>query len=73
MASRWPTAEPEAFWRAWTRAEVSAKLLDVPILTWLTRWGLQLDDTPRARGIETHLVRIGDLVVCFGRRVPCVH
>lgn len=42
LARRFGVADPDAFWPAWTRAEVAAKLADVPILAWLQRHELDL-------------------------------
>lgn len=62
--------EPVTFWEAWTRAEVCAKLFDVPILVWITRHGLPAS-SPVRRGPETvHYATagVGDLVVTYGLR-----
>lgn len=63
-----PTSLPaEQLWQQWTRAEVLAKLLDVPILTWIGRYGLTLPDrlpTPLPVAVRTLLVE--DVVVSVG-------
>lgn len=62
LARRWPLPQTE-FWTAWTRAEVHAKLLDTPILTWLSRVGL---GGPDVAGVRTMTHHLDDLVVTVG-------
>lgn len=64
LAARW-ALPPARFWTAWTRAEVHAKLLDVPILAWLQGHGL---DGPDHVGIQTWSGQVDDLTVTVGRR-----
>jgi hypothetical protein len=56
---------PEAFWPRWTVAEVTCKLLDVPIVEWLHRYGLDAD-VPAELSIVTF--RHHELTVSIGRR-----
>lgn len=44
LVRRYGLRDEEAFARAWTRAEALAKLADVPIITWLSRYGLDVPD-----------------------------
>lgn len=62
LARRWPLPRTE-FWAAWTRAEVHAKLLDTPILTWVRTHGL---DAPDPSGVRTWTQRVDDLLVTCG-------
>jgi len=57
-------ADPDAFWRAWTRAEVAAKLTGTPILAWVTTRGFGAE----ASGMRVWHRRIGDVLVCIGVR-----
>ncbi|TWP35079.1 hypothetical protein [Leekyejoonella antrihumi] len=43
-------ADLVAFWSHWTRAEVAAKLQDVPILLWLRRYSVELPDDLHVSG-----------------------
>jgi len=63
LARRYPLPRPD-FWVAWTRAEVHAKLLGVPILSWLKAHGLGGWEVP---GIRTATHDVEDLVVTVGR------
>lgn len=65
LARRFGTVDPGSFWPAWTAVEVSCKLRDVPILTWLTHHGLTPDP-----GIRTRTFRIADLTMTCGVSVP---
>ncbi|MEO8852088.1 MAG: hypothetical protein ABI360_10210 [Allobranchiibius sp.] len=42
LAKRVGTDDPAVVWSLWTRAEVAAKLLDLPVLSWLGWPGLVL-------------------------------
>lgn len=44
LAKRTGIHQPAAFWPAWTAAEIAAKILDVPMVMWLSEHGL----SPRA-------------------------
>jgi hypothetical protein len=55
--------DPLAFATAWTRAECSAKLHDVPMLVWLRRNGLE-----PAADVELETTVTGDVVVTVGLR-----
>ena len=41
--------DPQAFWSAWTRAEASCKLRDVPVTVWLRTHGLRPDPSAALR------------------------
>lgn len=66
-----PTAlPPEVLWQQWTRAEVLAKLLDVPILTWIGRHGLTLPERlPTPLPVAVCTLRVEDVVVSLGLAV----
>ena len=68
LAAAVETAE---FWRRWTRAEVCAKLFDVPIVVWVRRHGLPDQSLTRLGGQRVHLVTtaVDDLAVTYGMRV----
>lgn len=44
LAHRVGTDDPAVVWSLWTRAEVAAKLLDLPVLSWLDWPGLVLPE-----------------------------
>lgn len=56
------TPDPEAFWPAWTRAEAACKLLDVPVVVWLRRYGLV--DAPAPRCSSHTFTWRGNVVSC---------
>lgn len=62
IGRRFGTGDPLELWRLWTSNEVAAKLLDVPILVWLTRYGLRT----HVPGITTRTLVIDDVVVSCG-------
>jgi hypothetical protein len=65
LGNRVATTSPSDFWPAWTRTEVVCKLLDVPVLVWLTLHGLHSE--PPA--VQLHTVVTADgLVVTVGAR-----
>ncbi|MDU7361556.1 MAG: hypothetical protein E7L00_10165 [Propionibacteriaceae bacterium] len=53
----------EDFWRAWTRLEVVAKLLDVPALTLVGRGQL---GAPPPLGISIEYVELDGALACLG-------
>jgi hypothetical protein len=53
------------FWLRWTRMEVACKLLDVPAVIWLQRYGIDVD----AAGIVLHSRLEADIVVSLGVRL----
>ncbi|MDF8262940.1 hypothetical protein [Luteipulveratus flavus] len=61
--------EPQDFWARWTRAEVLAKLLDVPILLWVREHGLLVPDLG-AEAVAWRTYAWEDLVVTFAVRGP---
>lgn len=65
LTRRAPNLSADEFWVRWTRAEVRAKLHDVPIITWITTMSWQTDGDldPRVVIITR---REGDLVVSYG-------
>lgn len=65
LDNRVATDSPSQFWRAWTRTEVVCKLLDVPVLVWLTRHGLHTE--PPSVHLRT-LITADGLVVTVGAR-----
>lgn len=65
LARRAPNLSADQFWVRWTRAEVRAKLHDVPIITWITTVSWQTDgDLDPPADLVT--VRDSDLVVSYG-------
>jgi len=64
LGRRFGTADPFDFWRLWTTNEVAAKLLDVPILLWLARYGLRT----HVPEVTTRTLVIDDVVVACGWR-----
>ncbi len=65
LARRAPGLTRAEFWACWTRAEVRAKVRDIPIITWITTvaWQIDGDLDPAAEVITS---RHGDLVVSYG-------
>ena len=62
LGRRFGAADPLEFWRLWTTNEVAAKLLDVPILLWLARYGLRT----QVPGVSTRTLEIDDVVISCG-------
>lgn len=62
LGHRFGADDPLDFWRRWTTNEVAAKLLDVPILLWLARYGLPF----QVRGVTTKTFQIDDVVISCG-------
>jgi len=60
LADRTGVRQPERFWPRWTAIEVTAKLLDVPIVMWLAEHG-------PTHGPQDHAV--ADLVITVGGRL----
>lgn len=67
MQRRWRLSR-EDFWASWTRAEVQAKLHDVPILAWLTRHGLTGRAGSDRDHVQTWSAHVDDLTICVGVR-----
>jgi hypothetical protein len=65
LAHRFGIMDPHWFWPAWTAVEVSCKLRDVPILTWLSDRGLTPDPQ-----ILMRTFRLADLTVTCGVTSP---
>lgn len=36
LARRWRCSEPDLFWKLWTATEVASKLVNIPILAWIS-------------------------------------
>jgi hypothetical protein len=66
LAARTGVSDPAGFWPAWTAAEVTAKLLDVPMVMWLAAYGLSV---PAAadRGVTLHALTWSGLAIAIGR------
>ena len=62
LGRRFGIDRPEVFWPRWTTVEVACKLLDVPILVWLSGRGLRVDPGL----VRTATFRIDDLLVTVG-------
>jgi hypothetical protein len=62
LARRFGTDRPDMFWPQWTAVEVACKVLDVPIMVWLSVRGLQGDPDR----VLTATFVAGDLVVSVG-------
>ena len=62
LARRFGIDRPEAFWPRWTAVEVACKLLDVPIMVWLSEIGLHVDPGL----VRTATFRTADLLVTVG-------
>ena len=62
-ALAWRLRTDEDFWRAWTRLEVVAKLLDVPALTLVGRGELGAAAPP---GIHIEYVQLDGALACLG-------
>jgi hypothetical protein len=60
-------ADPATFWRLWTRAEVRAKVRDVPIVVWLRAvdWAGD-EDLPGVPPADVATTTVDDLIVSFG-------
>ncbi|MBO1755617.1 hypothetical protein [Allobranchiibius sp. CTAmp26] len=75
LARRAGTDDPAVVWPRWTRAETVAKLLDLPVLSWLAWPGLEVPDELAARvALRTVLladeVTGGVTVSCGAARTP---
>jgi len=64
LRHKFGVSDPESFFASWTRAEVSAKLSDIPILVWLQLHGL--DETLSSADIRTWVVADRLIVVTTG-------
>ena len=68
LADRTGVRQPERFWPRWTAIEVTAKLLDVPIVMWLAEHGLSAR-AAAGHGVVLRTVRRADLVITVGGRL----
>jgi hypothetical protein len=62
LARRFGIDRPETFWPRWTAVEVACKVLDVPIMVWLSQRGLRVDPGL----VRTATFRTADLLVTVG-------
>jgi hypothetical protein len=62
LATRTGIRDPEEFWCRWTAVEVACKLLDIPVMVWLKRYGI---GAPPA-GLSIATFRYDDLIVSVG-------
>ncbi len=62
LACRFGIDRPELFWPRWTTVEVACKVLDVPIMVWLSQRGLRVDPGR----VRTATFRTADLLVTVG-------
>lgn len=67
IARRARSTEPDVVWPRWTRCEVVAKLLDLPVLSWLEWPGLIVPGELTRQVVVEH-VRLDDVLVCCGIR-----
>jgi hypothetical protein len=70
LGRRTGTLDPEWFWPAWTRAEVGAKLFDVPILVWFTTIAPDRRDAGASDEVAVLTTLTDGLVVSYGLRAP---
>jgi len=70
LADRTGVRQPEQFWPRWTAIEVTAKLLDVPVVMWLAEHGLSAGTA--GHGIVLRTVRRAGLVITVGGRLTPV-
>ena len=75
LARRAGTDDPAVVWTLWTRAETVAKLLDLPVLSWLAWPGLEIPAELAARVTLKTVLLIdevtGDVTVsCGATRTP---
>ena len=68
VAKRTRSTDPAVVWPRWTQCEVAAKLLDLPVLSWLEWPGLIVPGAI-ARQVRMKHVRVDDVLVCCGLRV----
>lgn len=61
------STRPDVVWPRWTQCEVTAKLLDLPVLSWLSWPGLVVPGE-FARRVRVGFVRVEDVLVCCGLR-----
>lgn len=70
LQRRYSITDDTTFAEAWTRVEVWAKLLDTPVITWLTRHGLDepthIAERRDVGEIAWTTRRYGDAVAAFG-------
>lgn len=67
LARRARSTDPAVVWPRWTQCEVAAKLLDLPVLSWLDWPGLIVPGDV-ARQVRVDFVTVGNVLVCCGLR-----
>jgi hypothetical protein len=65
LAARTGITAPDAFWPRWTAVEVACKLLDVPVVMWISEHGLNPGDAAD-RGMVWRTVAYLDLTITAG-------
>lgn len=68
LARRVHSTDPAVVWPRWTECEVTAKLLGLPVLSWLAWPGLIVPGD-LARQVRVTFVPVDDVLVCCGLRV----
>jgi hypothetical protein len=67
VAKRARSTDPAVVWPRWTQCEVTAKLLGLPVLSWL-EWPGLIVPGEFARQVRFEQVRLDDVLVCCGLR-----
>lgn len=67
IARRAGSADPVVVWPRWTRCETTAKLLGLPVLSWLDWPGLIVPGDLTRQVAVAH-VRLDDVLICCGLR-----
>ncbi|WP_145225865.1 hypothetical protein [Rudaeicoccus suwonensis] len=65
LARRLRCDDPDEVWPRWTRCEVAAKLLNLPVLSWLNWPNLEVPAAFVRRVVMAQVV-VGDVLVCCG-------
>lgn len=68
VAKRARSTDPAVVWPRWTQCEVTAKLLDLQVLSWL-EWPGLIVPGKFARQVRVERVRVDDVLVCCGLRI----
>lgn len=68
VAKRARSTDPAVVWPRWTQCEVTAKLLDLQVLSWL-EWPGLIVPGKFARQVRIERVRVDDVLVCCGLRI----
>ncbi|WP_446665358.1 hypothetical protein [Flexivirga sp. B27] len=67
LARRVRSTDPAVVWPRWTQCEVTAKLLGLPVLSWLGWPGLIVPGD-LARQVRVDFATVDDVLVCCGLR-----